>query len=303
MGKFLVIVMMGFAITSGIMTLSKNRRALDMTSHVSDSYHIQSTANAANSGVYMALAELFLDKAWRDGYAGLTLNGDSIKVTVENDNSKGPNFLRVVATSSNDNRSQSVSASVFDARFTDFAVWAKGSVTDVETRDEADNPDTTLRRASAPFMPQIVRNALIQSALDQWHVHSGSEFRPTSHYPSNQNFYYSGTIPNVTYVQGDLVVEYDRRVYGIFVVEGHVKLYGKARVEGVLVLPNSTSVISHEGLLDNSTVRGGVLTWGSMKRNTLVFRTRVRIRSEYWQKFADKLYVPSNPPIRVLSWQ
>ncbi|MDZ7290179.1 MAG: hypothetical protein ONB42_09630, partial [candidate division KSB1 bacterium] len=132
------------------------------------------------------------------------------------------------------------------------------------------------------------------------HVKTDPTWDAPDNYP-NGSYYYSGTTPNVTHVTGNLTVQGGRNVYGIFIIEGNAVLDGNARVEGILYLPNPTSTVIHGGGDPReSSVTGGILTWGT------VDGTGRHISVKFWPSYMRPFvsgYAPDNPPMRVLSWQ
>jgi hypothetical protein len=146
----------------------------------------------------------------------------------------------------------------------DIAILATGEVDNVDTLDENGDPDSTLLAENWDSFPDIDIPALIDTAIAQGHVETDPEFNPSHGYP-NFNFYFSGSIPNVTHIQGDLRVQGGRTIYGIFVVEGDITLDGSSRVEGVLVMIPPTNVVIHGGGTPNeSSVSGGIIANGSV---------------------------------------
>ena len=181
----------------------------------------------------------------------------------------------------------------------DYAVFSTDDISNVTALDEAGDPDSSLMRANAPFLPDMDDSTLIAMATAQGHVETDSMFVPSHGYP-NFNFYFGGTTPNVTWVQGNLKVNGGRTVYGIFVVDGNVSLNGSARVEGVLYLRNNTSSIGHGGgPPTSSSVTGGIVANCAIGATGNHFT--VRYNSEYMGRFGD--YEQSETVGQVFSWR
>ncbi len=167
----------------------------------------------------------------------------------------------------------------------DFAVFSTDDITNVTTLDEAGDPDPSLAVANAPFLPDMDDSTLIAMATAQGHVETGPTFTPSHGYP-NFNYYFSGTTPNVTWVQNDLRVLGGRTVYGIFVVDGKITLNGSARVEGVLYMRNDFDVVgTGGGPPPGSIVTGGVVANGEVSGTGN--HITVRYNSEYMGKFGE----------------
>ncbi len=294
--------MVGFAGSFGLLSNSMNRRYLDSVDRAVHQFASYSANNASASGAYMALNRLFQNITWRTGYNNLTLAGDKINVTIE-DNTTNPSLgnrrIRILSNGSNANVTDLTRVTIFDGTFDEFAIWAKDSVTNAGTNDAFGNPDTTLLIENAPFMPDIGYGDLRSESSTQSHDQFG-DFTPVPNYP-NTSFYYFGLYPNVTWVAGNLIIRAGRTVYGIFIVEGNVTMEGNARLEGILYCPNATSTIIYgSGNPNAAAVSGGIVTWGTIDGTGN--HIDVTYNSTYMQAFV-KDYVPENPPMRVLSWQ
>ena len=140
---------------------------------------------------------------------------------------------------------------------------------------------------------------MIAMATVQGHVETDSVFIPSHGYP-NFNFYFTGTTPNVTWVQGDLQVNGGRTVYGIFVVDGSIRLNGSSRVEGVLYMRNSSNIVLHGGgNPTQSSITGGIVAAGEV--NGTGNHITVHYSSEYMGKF--EAHEQSRTVSRVFSWR
>jgi hypothetical protein len=307
MGKTLLILLAGFAISFGILAQSKNQRYLDSVDRMVNHLAEYSAKNASTSGVHKALNQLYLEPSWRGSYSNLTIAGGTANVTVVDDSAgAAPKAHQVKILSASGSTLTEVV--VFDSGFHEFAVWAKDTVINVITRDSLGVEDPDLLVQKAPFMPKIDKDGLFSAAMTQSHLYDeGGEphFHPEDLFPDpdNPGFYYDSTAvsqtPNVIYVDGDLHVRKDRTVYGIFVVEGDVLLDEDSTVRGVLYLPNASSRIYNNDD-DDSRVTGGIVTWGTVDgENDYII-------VKHWPAYLRALvtsFAPNNPPIRVLTWK
>ena len=181
----------------------------------------------------------------------------------------------------------------------DFAIFSTDDIDNVTALDEAGNPDPSLMIANAPFLPDMDDSTLIAMATVQGHVETGNEFVPSHGYP-NFNFYFSGTTPNVTWVQGDLEVLGGRTVYGIFIVDDDIILHGSSRVEGVLYLRNNDGIIIHGGgNPTQSSVTGGIVANGEVDGTGN--HITVHYNSEYMGRFEE--HEQSATVSQVFSWR
>jgi hypothetical protein len=304
MGRILLILLSGFAASFGILAYSKDHRMLESVDRMVNRVDEYSTKNTATSGAFMALNKLYQSNSWRTGYSSMYLGNDSLSVIVDDnstDLSIPANYVRVLSTSYNSGSADTTRVMLFDGGFGEFAVWAKDSVTNVITTDSALGlPAPSLMMAPAPYMPEINRTDVENAAAGQGHVETGPEFHPNDGYP-NGDFFASGSVPNVTHVQGDMFVHNGRTVYGIFLVEGSVHIDPDGALYGVLYMPNTGSTVEHVGGgVDIGRIRGGVITWGTMDGGTNIIRVR------HWPTFLNSFvsnYASDNQPMRVVSWE
>jgi|GEM_PF-825831 len=207
------------------------------------------------------------------GYFSLSIEQDSVELTL-------------TSTGDIDRAEKGVQVKMnYQPPIGDFAIFSTEDIDNVTALDEAGDPDSTLMIANAPFLPDMDDSTLIAMATVQGHVETGGEFAPSHGYP-NFNFYFVGTTPNVTWVQGDLRVNGGTTVYGIFVVDGNIILHGSSRVEGVLYLRSITGIIIHGGgNPTESSVTGGVVANGDIDGTGN--HITVTYNSEYMGKFGE----------------
>ena len=181
----------------------------------------------------------------------------------------------------------------------DFAVFSTDDIVNVSALDEAGDPDPSLMIENWPFLPDMDDSTLIAMATVQGHVETGPTFTPSHGYP-NFNYYFTGTTPNVTWVQNDLLVLGGRTVYGIFVVDGKITLNGSARVEGVLYMRNDFDVVgTGGGGTPGSIVTGGIVANGEI--NGAGNHITVTYSSEYMGIFEE--HEQSQTAGQVFSWR
>ncbi|MCK6562574.1 hypothetical protein HUU39_08895 [candidate division KSB1 bacterium] len=302
MGRTLLILMAGFAASFGMLSLSKNQRFIDSSSRLVDHFARYTSKNAATSGAYLALNQLYLNPAWRAGYSDLMLGGNVINVAIDDvndDAALGPYRVRIRASGGNLDTTSQAEVTVFDRGFDRFAVWAKDTVISVTAKDSLATVNQNLIIQNAPFMPRIDDDELIDRATSQLHLYPGN-LTPSSGYP-NGSFYYFGTTPNVTIVQGDLRVATGRTIWGIFCVGGNVILEGGATINGVVYLPQTSSrVVYASGNATESLIKGGVVAWGGLDGSG--GNVAVQHFPSYYRQFVSR-YASTNPPMRVISWK
>lgn len=308
MGKGLLILLVGFAASYGILARGKDQRLVESVDRMVDRFGGYTANNAAASGAYMALNELYLNPNWRTGFANLTIGGNVFSVSVQDQNADaalGPYKLRILSNGGNADAANNAEVTVFTRQFQEFAIWAKDSVQSVASQDSLGNPNSDLVMKQAPFMPKIDKTALVGEAAAQDHVcyeEWGSHFHPDHGFP-NGSFYHDSTSTsrqaNVIHVNGDLHIRDGRTVYGIFIVEGDVLLNANAKVRGVLYLPNPASQIYNRESA-SSQVQGGIVTWGDIDGKG--YPIYVRHKPQFLHELVSN-YASDNPRLRVLSWK
>jgi hypothetical protein len=304
----LLILLAGFAAAFGVLATSKNQRLVDSVERMVDQYADYGAKNAASSGAYMALNQLYKNPAWRAGYNHLVIGGNTLTVTVKADSIGATPLahrVKIRASAGNADASELTEVSVFDSKFNEFAVWAKDTVISVTTQDSNGVAAPGLLIKKAPFMPKIDKTTLVGDATSQGHMYNNDNeghYHPDNGFP-NGSFYYDSTAvsqtANIIHVGGDLHIRDNRTVYGIYIVEGDVLLNPNAKIRGVLYLPNSSSKVYNKEN-GNSYVTGGIVTWGTVDGKA--YQIIVKHRPRYLRELVSN-YAPDNPPLRVLSWK
>jgi hypothetical protein len=270
MGKAMLILALGFSALFGTITLNMSRHSLDSVRSFSDHYVTTTARNVATSGVYMALSKLCQSDTFRSGFHNLALDSSDLNVDLY-DMNNDPNLsayeLKVLSTATYENVTKSAEVMVgIPPDLADLAVFVTDTIDNVSVNDELGNPDPSLAIQNAPDMPPFDKDGLASLAVSQGHVHNG-DFVAPNNYP-NGNFYYdaANSIPNVTHVLGNFVINGNTWAYGIFIVEGNVTLDGTSNLEGVLYLPNPGSIVLGGGGNPNeSNITGGVFANGNIE--------------------------------------
>ncbi|MCP4272211.1 MAG: hypothetical protein GY781_09625 [Gammaproteobacteria bacterium] len=99
-------------------------------------------------------------------------------------------------------------------------------------------------------------------AADQAHTNPSPPNNST--YPvGSSSFYYdapTNTIPNVTYINGDLITN-NVTLYGVYYVTGLVRMQGNMHVEGIII-GNSTIKLSASSAASDPHLEGGIIQFG-----------------------------------------
>ncbi len=100
MGRNALILVVGFAIITGVMRLSLHRGERLVSQIAYDRYEDYTARNAAHSGAHLALDSLRYDSDWRAGFTGLSLFNANVDVQVYDeisDPTLGEDTLRIAA--------------------------------------------------------------------------------------------------------------------------------------------------------------------------------------------------------------
>ncbi len=101
-------------------------------------------------------------------------------------------------------------------------------------------------------------------ATDQGHYHSGN-FSASNNYP-NGSYYYSGSVPNIIYVNGDLTINGNMEIYGVYWINGNTTVFnGNYRVNGIIICEGNLTMNGGGALSPN--LDGGIIHYGAT--NTL----------------------------------
>jgi hypothetical protein len=137
-------------------------------------------------------------------------------------------------------------------------------------------------------------------AASQGHE-KGGPWTATDDYPST-SFYRSGNTPNVTHVYGDMYVNANIDIHGIFIVDGNVYLDRRAHVQAVLYLPNSGTKVEANSSSSNRfdpNVLGGIYGFGEV---TVVSSKTLYVRHEpEWMRVFSQ-YVNGGDGTKIAHW-
>ena len=287
-GSISIAFVMFTIITLSLLCLS----AIDLT--VTDSFmsvkHVQRTQSQylAEAGIEYGIALLF--NGQNPPYTETVHTGAgefSISIILDN-------IITLKSTGSTDKAEKTVEVKL-DAMISNTAIYATGDITNVTAYDEFGDLDPSLIVQNAAF-PDMNDSLLISMAIGQGNVETGVEFIPSHGYP-NFNFYNTGTIPNVTWVQGNLRVQGGRTIFGIFMVDGDIVLNGSSRVEGVLYLRGNGSITHGGGSPTESSITGGIIANGDI--DGIGNNISVTYQPEYMQEMG-KFEIKTN---KILSWR
>jgi len=213
---------------------------------------------AAESGVYFGI------EALKDG----TLSEDEPYLSFDFNNSycyimleeyEGQKYLRVESVYGD--ASSTIVLDVSTGSFADKVIVAAGSISSVIAYNESGSIDNTLLVPNAD-VPQFDKAALMFISSTNSNDQFAATWTVSADYKAG--FFRAGIEPNVTYVQGNMVVANNVTVHGIFVVEGSVTLNAGSNVQGVIWVCNNNTTTMNKYLFSSVRVNGGIITQGEV---------------------------------------
>lgn len=317
MGKSLLLFVLVLSVLFGTSILNLNRHGLESVSKYGDHYRQLAARNAAVSGVYMSFSELYQDSTWLSGFQNLSLDSSLVNVNLDT-LSEWRRKIRSIA--SYENISDTIWVMLrMPPELGDLAIFATDFIdtNSIETfNDSTDcignptddiNENPSLMVMDAPEMIPIDKDslynlAIIQEALEPGHVIT-TDVTIKNDWPANESFYWdypANTIPNVTLVMGNLKVQGNATIYGIFIVEENVNLeaVGTPRVEGIFYLPNQRTVNLSGTGIPGFNIVGGIVCNGNVIGSGDI---EIQYDRDYMNMFSDHFQESRN--LYILSWK
>lgn len=131
-----------------------------------------------------------------------------------------------------------------------------GDGTDNVTSGSETGPPALVYRPAQP----LDENVFKALATDQGHYYSGN-FSASNNYP-NGSYYYSGSVPNVTYVGGNLTVNGNLEIYGVYWINGNTTVFnGNYRVNGIIICEGDLTMNGGGAMSPN--LNGGIIQYGA----------------------------------------
>ncbi|MBN2012377.1 hypothetical protein JW960_23815 [candidate division KSB1 bacterium] len=303
MGKAMLMIIAGLGFTFSTRLVNHQKQISEQNEIVVEQYEELAAKNLATSGMNLALSKIKRDYTWREGYSETSVSSGSFDVQVNDMDS----LVRITSTGHSSGASNKVQV---DVRLTTeagrYAIYSTATVDNVIPLDEHRNVDSTLLIQDADAMPLLNLVPLIQLSVSQYQFFGDPSaiIKPYDGYP-NWSFYKVGNVPNVTYIKGTLKVQGGSRIYGIFLVEKDIILYGSARVEGVLYLLNPTAKVYYDltalggGTPEESSVVGGVLANANVSGTGS--HISVQYKPEYMELFGS--IGQSKRVMQILTWK
>jgi hypothetical protein len=266
----------------------------NVTNHIA-SYRAE---YAANAGAYFGVRSMAMgtfNESTVLSVGGVSVSFDTSKVA-------GTSNYEMKVNSSINSASRRITVQISANKLSDKGMWTTGDVYNIDGKDSTGAIDNANKVVSgADSVPTVLIATLNAMSTAQGHDQSAATFTPATGYPMT-NFYKAGATPNVTHVLHNMDVQGSRTVYGIFVVEGNVTLNGGCRVEGVIYLPNVTSlIITGGGSPTTSTVVGGIISNGDLSA------TGSHVSVEHWpvytRSFCSYLLNPNQVIFDLVKWE
>ncbi|MBC8550122.1 MAG: hypothetical protein H8D23_10755 [Candidatus Brocadiales bacterium] len=108
----------------------------------------------------------------------------------------------------------------------------------------------------SPSLDSVVFKTL---ATEQGHYHGGNYSAPDG-YP-NGSYYYSGSVPNIVYIEGDLTINGNIEIFGVYWIKGSTTVFnGNYRVNGIIICEGDLTMNGGGSLSPN--MDGGIIQYG-----------------------------------------
>ncbi len=177
------------------------------------------------------------------------------------------------------------------------AIETTSSVNQVTVRDQNNNVNSELideNRASL----RVIDNANLQ-AIAVAQGQDTTSFSPPDGWPA-WSYYNAPGVPNVTNINGNLTVNDNFDVYGIFVVNGNVTIGNGAKVHGIIYAINGGNTVRLNGPYNHNSVEGGIISEGPIEGKCgffNLFNSRVLYKPAFIRGFMESGLM--NVPDRV----
>ncbi|MFH1943524.1 MAG: hypothetical protein ABIL68_15585, partial [bacterium] len=217
------------------------------------------------------------------------------------DTAKVGSNVRLIVTASVGGISRSVQTLLASTGLVDKAVYTTQDVFNVSAKDSLGNVDDDLKVSLADSIPSIDLPALYALSTVQENDESGT-FQPNNGYPNGSFYRPDGVTPNVTHCSGNLRVRGNRTVWGIFVVEGWVRIDGNAQVNGIIYVVNdNTTTIHGGGNPSTPSILGGIVSNGD------IMGTGNHVYAQHWPEFmrvfCGFMRFPDGSGYQIVSWE
>lgn len=131
-----------------------------------------------------------------------------------------------------------------------------GNGTDNVTSGSETGPPAIVFRPAQP----LDENVFKALATDQGHYHNGN-FSASDNYP-NGSYYYSGSVPNIIFVEGNLTVNGNLEIYGVYWINGNTTVFnGNYRVNGIIICEGDLTM--NGGGTMSPNLDGGIIQYGA----------------------------------------
>jgi len=181
-----------------------------------------------------------------------------------------------------------------DVAFTDY--YSDSTVGIDRNADGIDDRDGIVYQAPAFLPPVLDADYFKAMAKEQGHY---NPCNIGNGYPST-SFYYDApvnTMPNITYIEGNLSLTGTMTVYGVYYVNGTVAMGGNVTMEGIVICNGDFT--ANGGGTASPNLSGGIVQYGGT--NTLRGNgnpVEIHINNSYFVPFVNKI-----PIINVVSWK
>lgn len=288
-----------FLVTLGLLGLGAYYLMQSEGVNIGNQVQALQTEYSAVSGIFMGISAFREGKL--DSDKSLTIAGVNVTIDTHRVNS---NEIQFNAIGTKGNASRWIQAQLGYRGLRNVAIYSDSTVTGISAMDENGNIDNSRLIKEATVMPEVDNMALSAAAQAQGHYKSSGWKDPPDNYP-NGSFYFQPNIPNVTWIDGDLEINGNEKLYGIIVVTGNLIIKGTPRFEGVVYMPNKNSMIVYGGGSKyDPVINGGILSFGLIRRQGGGTDRYIQYNPTYMNIFCD-LFVTWEPPLSIdlVAWR
>jgi len=174
--------------------------------------------------------------------------------------------------------------------------FSSGTYANSSVPPSSGSRDGAVYQTPADEPPDLDEEFFKAMAEDQGHYNPAV----VDNYP-NSSYYYdapTNTIPNITYISGDLSPCNNKTIYGIYWVQGDVSLGGNFQVNGIIICEGDVKM-NGGGSMADPNMDGGIIQYGSSNELWAAGNPSIiQINDDFFDAMNNAI-----PIITVKSWQ
>ncbi len=108
--------------------------------------------------------------------------------------------------------------------------------------------------------PNLDSDVFKAMAIDQGHYHGGNYSAADGN--PNGSYYYSGSVPNIVFIEGDLTINGNIIMYGVYWIKGNTTVFnGNYQVNGIIICEGDLTM--NGGGTQSPNMDGGIIQFGT----------------------------------------